>query len=268
MGYGRAPSVDHDASNTHTHIGSDQACLRHEATTVYRCFLPDLTGFTGRFCTGPDLQRLRARAGSAMPDLGREFSPAGADCGYRAPLAPRLARPSRCYRARRSGRVLVFVSDASGDGRESVTPSEARGRARYDDRGFRRAQMAMRTEPSPDFSTEARGKPSSGRSLPAPDGRDRSDRVAGNPPGYPASRCPLPARAVDKGGTRPPTATRGGRALSRLRRSECREKHEQTGHNSCHHVDREDLSHPEIRRDSGQACRSLRWNKSPGPYVL
>ena len=25
-------------------------------------------------------------------DLGREFSPAEADCGYRAPLAPRLAR--------------------------------------------------------------------------------------------------------------------------------------------------------------------------------
>ena len=35
-----------------------------------------------------------------MPDLGRGFSPARADCGYRAPLAPRLARPSRWYRAR------------------------------------------------------------------------------------------------------------------------------------------------------------------------
>jgi hypothetical protein len=34
-----------------------------------------------------------------MPDLRRGFSPAGADCGYRAPLAPRLARPSRWYRA-------------------------------------------------------------------------------------------------------------------------------------------------------------------------
>src|SRR5256714_4917228 len=99
MGDGRAPSLDRDLSNTHTRIGSDQACLRHEATTVYRCFLPDLTGFTGRFCTGPDRQRRSVHAGSAMPDLGREFSPAGADCGYRAPLAPRLARPSRCYRA-------------------------------------------------------------------------------------------------------------------------------------------------------------------------
>src|SRR5258706_2423630 len=99
MGYGRAPSVDRDVSNTHTRVGSDQACLRHEATTVYRCFLPDLTGFTGRFCTGPDRQRRRACAGSAMPDLGRGFSPAGADCGYRAPLAPRLARPQGWYLA-------------------------------------------------------------------------------------------------------------------------------------------------------------------------
>ncbi len=90
---GRAPSVDHATSNTRTRSGSDQACLRHEATTAYRCFLPDLTGFAGRFCTGPNRQRRHAHAGSAMPDLGRGFSPAGADCGYRAPLAPRLARP-------------------------------------------------------------------------------------------------------------------------------------------------------------------------------
>src|SRR5205814_8112101 len=82
-----------NVSDTRARIGSDQACLRHEATTAYRCFLPDLTGFTGRFCTGPDRQRRRAHAGSAMPDLGRGFSPARADCGYRAPLAPRLARP-------------------------------------------------------------------------------------------------------------------------------------------------------------------------------
>src|SRR4051794_8356692 len=29
-------------------------------------------------------------------DLGREFSPAGADCRYRAPLVPRLARHGEC----------------------------------------------------------------------------------------------------------------------------------------------------------------------------
>ena len=59
---GRAPSVDDDASDTLARFGSDQACLRHETTTAYRCFLPDLTGFAGRFCTGPDRQRRGARA--------------------------------------------------------------------------------------------------------------------------------------------------------------------------------------------------------------
>ena len=33
------------------------------------------------------------RAGSTKRSLGREFNPAIADCGYRAPLPPRLARP-------------------------------------------------------------------------------------------------------------------------------------------------------------------------------
>ena len=34
-------------------------------------------------------------------DLGRGFSPAEADCGYRAPLAPRLARPVNATTATR-----------------------------------------------------------------------------------------------------------------------------------------------------------------------
>ena len=54
--------------------------------------------------SGPDTVReppLRGTRPSTSPraaafedgDLGREFSPAGADCRYRAPLVPRLARP-------------------------------------------------------------------------------------------------------------------------------------------------------------------------------
>jgi hypothetical protein len=34
-----------------------------------------------------------SRRSPTMPDLEREFNPAVADCGYRAPLVPRLARP-------------------------------------------------------------------------------------------------------------------------------------------------------------------------------
>ncbi len=88
----RAPSVDRGISGTRDARGSDQARLRHTTAAAYRCFLPDLTGFTGRRCTGPDRQRHATHAATATPDLGRGFSPAGADCGYRAPLAPRLAR--------------------------------------------------------------------------------------------------------------------------------------------------------------------------------
>ena len=49
----------------------------------------------------------RRRAAFGSGDLGREFSPAGADCRYRAPLVPRLARlrkDSRGRPARRLGR--------------------------------------------------------------------------------------------------------------------------------------------------------------------
>ncbi len=72
---------------------SNQATLRHPETTIYRCFLSDLTGFI-EFCrAGPGLQHHLVQA--VLPDksLKQEFSLAIADCEYRAPLAPRLARP-------------------------------------------------------------------------------------------------------------------------------------------------------------------------------
>src|SRR5659263_327181 len=68
---------------------------------AYRCFLPDLTGFAGFHCVGPDLQRRDTADCLAERPLGRGFSPAVADCGYRAPLAPRLARPE--WMVRRGG---------------------------------------------------------------------------------------------------------------------------------------------------------------------
>src|SRR4051812_35827723 len=51
-------------------------------------------------------------------DLGREFSPAGADCRYRAPLVPRLARHREC------------TADASLAARGKWVAAVARVRAR------------------------------------------------------------------------------------------------------------------------------------------
>ncbi len=136
---GRAPSVDH-GHHEHAHArSSDQACLRHATATAYRCFLPDLTGFTDRRCTGPDRQRHATHAGPATPDLGREFSPAGADCGYRAPLAPRLARPCPWYPARlrrwrpqaacrRRQQVSPRPCQRAAQGRSRCRPQSGRGR--------------------------------------------------------------------------------------------------------------------------------------------
>ena len=78
-----------------------QATLRHMEWPAYRCFLPDLTGFAGFHCVGPDLHRRDTADSLAERPLGRGFSPAVADCGYRAPLAPRLARPE--WMVRRGG---------------------------------------------------------------------------------------------------------------------------------------------------------------------
>ena len=87
--------------------GSSQVVPRHPKAIAYRCFLPDLTGFTDQRCAGPDFQR-RARWWWANgEDLDREFSSAVADCGYRAPLVPRLARPAAMV-----GQGLVSVNRA------------------------------------------------------------------------------------------------------------------------------------------------------------
>jgi len=88
--------VDSDASSTR---GSNQASLRHPPPTPYGCFLPDLTGFEEWRRAGPDLHSTSPGAAPDRPGRGREFSPAEADCGYRAPLAPRLARSRASIRS-------------------------------------------------------------------------------------------------------------------------------------------------------------------------
>ncbi len=71
--------------------GSSQVVPRHSTGIAYRCFLPDLTGFAGRRCVGPDSQRRVPSWEAEVDDLSRDVSPARADCGYRAPLVPRLS---------------------------------------------------------------------------------------------------------------------------------------------------------------------------------
>ena len=90
---GRAPVVDQARELFRRRGNSSPVTLRHPRATAYRCFLPDLTGFTASRRAGPDLQRFPTRTVLTTPDLEREFGPAKAACGYRAPLAPRLARP-------------------------------------------------------------------------------------------------------------------------------------------------------------------------------
>ncbi len=74
-------------------VGSGQGIPRHTGGPAYRCSLPGLAGFAGSRRVGPSLHRLPARLSPNRGNLGREFDPARADCGYRAPLPPRLARP-------------------------------------------------------------------------------------------------------------------------------------------------------------------------------
>jgi hypothetical protein len=74
---------------------SDQVTLRHPEITIYRCFLPDLTGFIALRRARPSPQRRFTRAVLKDKNLEPEFNPAIADLGYRAPLVPRLARPNQ-----------------------------------------------------------------------------------------------------------------------------------------------------------------------------
>ena len=77
-------------------VGSCQVVPRHIRMTAYRCYLPVLTGFTGSYCEGPGHQHhFPPPISRRHRSLDREFDPAIADCGCRAPLPPRLARSRR-----------------------------------------------------------------------------------------------------------------------------------------------------------------------------
>ena len=70
---GRAPGVDRPPPHTRPSSGSSQVAPWHPKAVAYRCFLPDLTGFTDPRCMGPDSQRRsmswEAKAGRPRPGI-------------------------------------------------------------------------------------------------------------------------------------------------------------------------------------------------------
>src|ERR1700693_3644677 len=88
----------------------------------YRCFLPDLTGFGDPSCAGPDLQRRSPRPGVRTQTSAREFGPAKADCRFRVPPAPHLARPRPILPGPTNGSRAVSMKD------NATTPNLTRAR--------------------------------------------------------------------------------------------------------------------------------------------
>ena len=88
--------VSRGAGSSCDEVNSCQVVPRHIRMTAYRCYLPVLTGFTGSYCEEPGhLRHFPPPIASRRRSLDREFDPAIADCGCRAPLPPRLARSRR-----------------------------------------------------------------------------------------------------------------------------------------------------------------------------
>src|SRR5207302_4551327 len=90
---GRAPPLRSKTPSSHRGSRLRPRWLRHPLVSPYRCFLPDLTGFGDPSCAGPDLQRRLPRPVLRTQTSATEFGPAKADCRFRVPPAPHLARP-------------------------------------------------------------------------------------------------------------------------------------------------------------------------------
>src|SRR5207244_13519571 len=87
------PRIDRRPPARTTVRGSGQDGCGTPGNSPYRCFLPDLTGFGDPSCAGPDLQRRLPRPVLRTQTSAMEFGPAKADCRFRVPPAPHLARP-------------------------------------------------------------------------------------------------------------------------------------------------------------------------------
>ena len=95
---------------------SGQGVPRHTRGSADRCSLPGLAGLADSRRVGPSLHHRSPGLNSTRRHLGRGFRLAGADCEYRAPLPPRLARP-------RSSRAVPPASAKGMAEREGFEPS-------------------------------------------------------------------------------------------------------------------------------------------------
>src|SRR3954451_5296843 len=100
----RAPSVDLDATRAHRdeRLGPGRSAAPDDDRLV---LLPSGSDTVrGSPLRGTRSSTSRRRAAFESGDLGRGFSPAVADCRYRAPLVPRLARLRKDTRIRTASR--------------------------------------------------------------------------------------------------------------------------------------------------------------------
>ena len=233
-----------------------------------------------------------------MPDLGREFSPAGADCGYRAPLAPRLARPSRWYRAIRLAAVRCARVWERRDGCRRRRNHSSGDRTRDDDRegvsfgvdGDAHAAISRwmtqrkaqrRRSAAGNCFPPASGNWRSSRSQPpqAIDatggkavGRDAfgaGSGIGGLKFSTPTPRCRPPSRPPGRAGgevsrllgAEPDERAAGGCGIERTDAAA-------NGYPGVKGSAAEDIASPKRGRDSGRASSHLRRNNPSCPCVL
>jgi hypothetical protein len=121
----RAPSFERPVLRSLPGACSGQVLPRHTRGSPYRCSLPGLAGFDDSRCVGPNLQRRPVKLTQHDPPSRGNSTPLKRIAGYRAPLTPRLARPSRTHLAEGPG----FEPGAQGlpvHGISSAAPSAAR----------------------------------------------------------------------------------------------------------------------------------------------
>src|SRR5206468_5408687 len=90
----RAPSFERPVLRSLPGACSSQVLPRHTRGSPYRCSLPGLAGFDDSRCVGPNLRRRPVKLTQHGPPSRGNSTPLKRIAGYRAPLTPRLARPT------------------------------------------------------------------------------------------------------------------------------------------------------------------------------